>query len=145
MICSYSWASVGTTEDTIAACTSASLRSRRSSRPARTVATSSAVAKRVVAKRQCWTRSSSENMPTWVWVLPTSIASSTRASLRPQGRTDGMEAAVHVQDLAGDRPREVREQEEHRVGHRRGVAGVPVQRRLLAPEAGESVEAGDAL
>ena len=32
-----------------------------------------------------------------------------------------MEAAVHVEDLAGDSAREVREQEEHRVRDRAGV------------------------
>src|SRR5688500_13446664 len=84
-------------------------------------------------------------MPTWVWVLPTSIASSTAASLRLQGRAHGVEAAVHVQDLARDRAREVREQEQHGVRHRRGIGRVPVKRGLLAPEAGEGVEAGDAL
>src|SRR5687768_11725571 len=106
-------------------------------------------------------------MPTWVWVLPTSMASSTAASLRRRARaggataraaggaaacaalsqrsTHGVEAAVHVQDLARDRAREVREQEQHGVRHRRGIGRVPVKRGLLAPEAGEGVEAGDAL
>src|SRR3954466_13576903 len=40
---------------------------------------SSAVASRTVAKRQCSTSSSSRNMPRWVWVLPTSTASSMDA------------------------------------------------------------------
>src|SRR3954453_7034187 len=47
--------------------------------PPSTVARSSAVASRTVAKRQCSTSSSSRNMPRWVCVLPTSIASSMRA------------------------------------------------------------------
>src|SRR2546423_10078937 len=52
---------------------------RRARSPTSTVASSSAVASRTVAKRQCSTSSSSRNMPRWVWVLPTSTASSMPA------------------------------------------------------------------
>ena len=75
--------------------------SGRAGRPAR-VASSSAVATATVANRQCSTSSSPWNIPMWVWVLPTSIASSTARSLRPQRRAHRVEAAVHVQDLARD-------------------------------------------
>ena len=47
-------------------------------------------------------------------------------------RPHGVEATVHVEDLAADRAREVGEQEAGGVGHRPGVAGVPAERRLVA-------------
>src|SRR3954462_785931 len=71
---SYSCASWGTTEDTIAPSTSLSDSPRSPSTPDMTTAIWSPVASRTVAKRQCSTRSSPRNMPTWVCVLPTSTA-----------------------------------------------------------------------
>src|SRR5215204_3351086 len=97
MSCSYSRASVGTTEDTMAASTSLMRRSRSPSSEASTAASSSAVAKRTVAKRQCSTSSSSEKTPRWVWVLPTSIARSTRRLFRAaHPRADSKQVAVEV-------------------------------------------------
>ena len=54
-----------------------------------------------------------------------------------------MDAAVDVHDLAADRAGEVGEQEQRRVGDRRGVAAVPAEGRGGAPVLGELVEAGD--
>ena len=131
----------GTTDDTIAASTSARVSARRPSSDATTVASSSAVAKRTVAKRQCSTSSSPRNMPRWVWVLPTSMASSTARRLSRLGgrrwierRAHRVEAAVDVQDLAADPAGQVGEQEADRVGHRGRVGRVPPQRRLGAPQ-----------
>src|SRR3954454_22779041 len=56
---------------------------RSSSSPTSTVASSSEVDSRTVAKRQCSTREPSRNIPMWVWVLPTSTASSIRRGLSP--------------------------------------------------------------
>src|SRR5436853_3244278 len=56
---------------------------RSSSRPTSTVASSSEVDSRTVAKRQCSTSEPSRNIPMWVWVLPTSTASSIRRGLSP--------------------------------------------------------------
>src|SRR5256885_15440832 len=56
---------------------------RSSSRPTSTVASSSEVDSRTVAKRQCSTSERSRNIPMWVWVLPTSTASSIRRGLSP--------------------------------------------------------------
>src|SRR3954454_6360026 len=145
IISSYSCASVGTTAATMTPSTSLKWRPRRSSRVATWVASSSAVANRAVWKRQCSTSSSPRNMPTWVCVLPTSMASSTPRSLRPERRAHRVEAAVHVQDLAGDATTEVRQQEQHGVGDRAGVERVPAERRLLLPQAGERLEPRDAL
>jgi hypothetical protein len=83
---SYSCASCGTTDDTIAPSTSSSDRSRRPSTPAITAAIWSPVASRTVAKRQWSTRPPSRNMPTWVCVLPTSTAISMAAD---HGSRDG--------------------------------------------------------
>src|SRR3954466_3404731 len=71
---SYSCASCGTTDDTIAPSTSLRERPRSPSTPAITTAIWSPVASRTVAKRQCSTRSSPRNIPTCVCVFPTSTA-----------------------------------------------------------------------
>ena len=73
---------------------------RSASRPTRTVASSSAVASRMVAKRQCSTSSSPRNMPRWVWVLPTSIASSMRARSKHADPLD----ALTLQAASASRP-----------------------------------------
>src|SRR3954452_18505401 len=154
MTCSYSCASVGTTAATMTPPTSLNRRPRRSRRGASWVASSSAVANRAVWNRQCSTSSSSRNIPTWVGVFPTSMASSTRAAygvvrergaVHPaqrlsQGGAHRVEAAVHVEDLAAAPAGEVREEEEHGAGHRRGVRGVPAERSLLLPQAGQGLE-----
>src|SRR3954454_19098185 len=85
---SYSCASWGTTDDTIAPYTSFSDRPRRPSPPDIAPATGSPVASRTVAKRQCSTRSSPRNMPTWVCVLPTSTAISMARDYLRVGRVD---------------------------------------------------------
>ena len=56
---------------------------------------------------------------------------------------DGVSATVDVDDLAADRAREIRQQEQRRVGDRRGVAPVPAERRRRAPVLGELVEPGN--
>src|SRR5689334_8461115 len=56
---------------------------RSSSRPTSTVASSSDVDSRTVAKRQCSTSEPSRNIPMWVWVFPTSTASSIARGLSP--------------------------------------------------------------
>src|SRR3954447_8486951 len=71
---SYSCASWGTTDETIAPSTSFSDSPRRPSTPDITTAIWSPVASRTVAKRQCSTRSSLRNIPTCVCVFPTSTA-----------------------------------------------------------------------
>src|SRR5215208_4280320 len=90
---SYSCASCGTTDETIAPSTSVSDSPRSPSTPDITTAIWSPVASRTVAKRQCSTRSSPRNMPTWVWVLPTSTAISmardhARGQMPAQRRVD---------------------------------------------------------
>src|SRR5215212_1490999 len=85
---SYSCASCGTTDDTIAPSTSLSDRPRSPSTPDMTTAIWSPVASRTVAKRQCSTRSSPRNMPTWVCVLPTSTAISMARHYLRVGRVD---------------------------------------------------------
>ena len=62
---------------------------------------------------------------------------------RHRRRPDRMHAAVDVQDLPRDRPRQRRQQEEARVRHRRRVREVPAQRRLALPDLREAVEALD--
>src|SRR3954470_22248918 len=52
---------------------------RSASRLRSTAPSSSAVDSRTVAKRQCWTRAPSRNVPRCVWVLP---ASTTRSMAR---------------------------------------------------------------
>src|SRR5581483_7909771 len=66
-----------------------------------------------------------------------------RPALRLARRPDGVEAAVHVDDLAADRPRIIREQKADRVGHRPWVLDVPAERRLLTPQRGQRLEPGD--
>src|SRR5437764_14575468 len=56
---------------------------RSSSSPTSTVASSSEVDSRTVARRPCSTSEPSRNIPMWVWVLPTSTASSIRRGLSP--------------------------------------------------------------
>src|SRR3954447_13791913 len=102
---SYSCASWGTTDETIAPSTSFSDSPRRPSTPAITTAIWSPVASRTVAKRQCSTRSSPRNIPTCVCVFPTSTAISmardyvlhgSRRLRRPsaQGLLAGADAAA---------------------------------------------------
>ena len=64
---------------------------RRPSRSWTTTASSSPVASRSVEKRQCSTSSAPSKAPRWVWVLPTSIASSIAAIMpvRPPARRPG--------------------------------------------------------
>src|SRR5690349_9470933 len=83
---SYSWVRVGTTQETTIASTSRSVLSRSRSSPPSTTASSSAVAVREVWKRQCSSSSSPRKSPMWVWVLPTSTASSMAAILRCQAQ-----------------------------------------------------------
>ena len=82
---SLTYASDGTTEDTITASTSRIPSSRSASRPESWEPSMSTVASRSVARRQLSTSSSPRNMPICVWVLPTSIARSTAADYRPTG------------------------------------------------------------
>src|SRR3712207_7698079 len=56
---------------------------------------------------------------------------------------DRVEAAVDVEDLAGDRARQRREEEAHRVGDGRRVVDVPAERGLGRPGVAELLEAGD--
>src|SRR3954451_12221879 len=85
---SYSCASWGTTEDTIAPSTSLSDSPRSPRTPDMTTAIWSPVASRTVANRQCSTKSSPRNMPTWVCVLPTSTAISMARDYLRVGRID---------------------------------------------------------
>src|SRR4051812_43855717 len=55
---------------------------RSASRLRSTAPSSSAVDSRTVAKRQCWTRAPSRNVPRWVCVLPASTTSSMGRHIR---------------------------------------------------------------
>src|SRR3954447_10377130 len=86
--------------------TSSSDSFRSASSPTSTVASSSAVASRSVAKRQCSTSSPSRNIPRWVWVFPTSIASSMRARSKHADPLDALtlepRERLSVREIRGD-------------------------------------------
>src|SRR3954454_11295803 len=111
----YSCTSCGTTDETMAASTSSSVSPRRCSRPTSTVASSSAVDSRTVAKRQCSTSASPRNMPMCVWVLPTSTASSIAARLSLV-YLQGAELAHSLVHQPGQHIREPRAIRQHQVG-----------------------------
>src|SRR4051812_39343094 len=104
----HSCESCGTTDDTTAPLTSSSESLRSASSPTRTVASSSAVASRTVAKRQCSTSSSSRNMPRWVCVLPTSTARSMEARSKHADPLDALtlERIQRIREAAAIRERE---------------------------------------
>ena len=80
--CSYSGPSWGTTVETIAPSSDPKLRPSSESRSEIVAASSSAVALGTVVSRQSQARSSPSKAPRWVWVLPTSTASSIRVIIQ---------------------------------------------------------------
>src|SRR3954470_2394422 len=114
----HSCESCGTTDDTTAPLTSSSESLRRASSPTRTVASSSAVASRTVAKRQCSTRSSSRNIPRWVCVLPTSTASSIRARSKHADPLDALTFQAVERVAVRERRVELEQRDEHEAAGR---------------------------
>src|SRR3954469_7953821 len=133
----HSCESCETTDDTTAPLTSSSESLRSASSPTSTVASSSAVASRTVAKRQCSTSSWSRNMPRCVCVLPTSTASSISARSKHADPLDALtlEGAQGIVQPPAVGEREVRVELQERFEHEAPGQDVAVrQRQAIALE-----------
>src|SRR4051812_36979975 len=114
----HSCESCGTTDDTTAPLTSSSESLRSASNPTSTVASSSAVASRTVAKRQCSTRTSSRNIPRCVCVLPTSTASSIRGRSKHADPLDALTLEAIERVMKRQVRRDLEERHEHETAGR---------------------------